>query len=85
MIDPFLFEILACPETRTSLTLAAPEIVLGMNAAIEKGTLQNRGGRRITEKVQAALVRVDNEVAYPVRDDIPDLRIDEQINLRQLK
>jgi uncharacterized protein YbaR (Trm112 family) len=85
VIDPFLLEILVCPETKANIALAPPELVLALNAAIEKGSLSNRAGKRITERVQAALVRQDNEVAYPVRDGIPVMLVDEQIALRQIR
>ncbi len=83
MVDPFLLEILVCPETKANVSLAPPEVVLGLNEAIEKGTLVNRGGRRVTERIQAALVRQDNEVAYPVRDGVPVMLVDEQLSLRR--
>ena len=85
MIDPFLLEILVCPETKANVSLAPPELVLALNTAIEKGALHNRSGRRVTERVQAALVRQDNEVAYPVRDGLPMMLVDEQISLRQIR
>ena len=85
MLDPFLLEILVCPETKANVSLAPPELVVALNAAIEKGALSNRGGKRVTERVQAALVRQDNEVAYPVRDGLPMMLVDEQISLRQIR
>jgi uncharacterized protein YbaR (Trm112 family) len=85
VIDPFLLEILVCPETKANVALAPPELVIALNAAIEKGSLSNRGGKRVTDRVQAALVRQDNEVAYPVRDGIPVMLVDEQIALRQVR
>ena len=83
-LQPFLLEILVCPETKANLALAPSELVRQLNAAIEKGALLNRAGERVSPKVEAALVRQDQAVAYPVRDDIPVLLIDEQIDLSQL-
>lgn len=83
-IDPFLLEILVCPETRANVALAPPELLKTLQAAAEKGTLVNRGGQKVP-KLDAALVRQDNEVAYPVRDDIPLMLVDEQISLRALR
>jgi uncharacterized protein YbaR (Trm112 family) len=83
-LEGFLLDLLVCPETRANLALASPDVLKVLNAAAEKGTLTNRGGHRVA-RLDAALVRQDNEVAYPVRDDIPLLLLDEQIALRGLK
>ena len=83
-LDPFLLEILVCPETKQNLALAPPPVLEQLNAAIEHGRAVNRGGRRLTEALEAALLRQGNEVAYPVRDDIPLLLVDEQIAFRDL-
>ena len=84
-LQPFLLELLVCPETKGNLALASSELVRQLNTAIEKGTLLNRAGERVTQKLEAALVRQDQAVVYPVRDDIPELLLDEQIALDQLK
>lgn len=84
-LDPFLLEILVCPETRANVALGNAEIVKQVNAAIEKGTLTMKSGERVLEKVDALVVRQDNEVAYAVRDGIPIMLISQQISLRQLR
>ena len=83
-LDPFLLEILVCPETKANVALAPPAVLEQLNAAIEKGGVVNRGGKRVTEPLEAALLRQDNEVAYPVRGDVPLLLVDEQIAFRDL-
>ncbi|MCC7071854.1 MAG: hypothetical protein IT383_11065, partial [Deltaproteobacteria bacterium] len=45
-LDPFLLEILVCPETKQDLTLAPPEVLEQLNAAIAKGRAVTRGGKR---------------------------------------
>ena len=52
-----------------------------MNEAAEAGTLVNRAGRPVPPPLQDLLVRDDGRVAYPVRDDIPIMLIDESIDL----
>lgn len=77
-IDPFLVELLACPETRAPVGLAPPDLLGRLQAAAAKGTLKNRAGRKV-ERMDAALVRQDGAVAYPVYDDVPHMIADEQI------
>lgn len=83
-IDQQLLDILACPETKESVSLADETLIAKINAAIEAGTLQNRAGENIKEKIDAGLVREDNKYLYPIRDDIPIMLIDEGIPLENL-
>lgn len=84
MVDPELLDILVCPENKTKVTLAEEALVDKANAAIETGTLKNRAGDTIEEKIDAGLVREDKAYMYPIRDDIPIMLIDEAIPLEQL-
>jgi len=81
-LDPFLLEILVCPETKANLTQATPPQLALLNAAIDKGGVINRGGRRHTERLQGALLRQDGQVAYPVVGELPLLLVDEQLDVR---
>ena len=81
MIDQTLLDILVCPETKQPLHVADAELVGKVNAAIEAGTVTNRGGEAVTEALVEALVREDGSFLYPVRDDIPIMLIDESIPL----
>lgn len=83
-VDPFLLEILVCPETRRPVRLASDDMAKALQAASAKGTLTNRGGQRV-DRFEHALVRDDNEVAYPVRNGIPIMLIDEQVSLHQVR
>ena len=84
MIDPELLEILVCPENKTPVALADDAMVAEANAAIEGGTLKNRGGEAVSERIDGGLVREDRVYMYPIRDDIPVMLIDEAIPLDQL-
>jgi uncharacterized protein YbaR (Trm112 family) len=64
--------------------LAEPPVVHKLNAAIAAGKLKNRAGAAISSPIEAALVRVDGKLAYPVIGDIPHMLIDEAIPLDQL-
>ena len=79
-----LLEILACPETKEPVAQAGEELIAKINAAIENGTLQNRSGQKIVEKIDGGLIRKDRKYLYPIRDDIPIMLIDEGIPLEQL-
>jgi len=82
MIDKDLLSILVCPETREDLENADESIVNKINEQIEQGMLVNRAKEKVTQKIDGALKRVgETQVFYPVREGIPILLIDEQINL----
>jgi uncharacterized protein YbaR (Trm112 family) len=84
MVDPELLSILVCPENKTPVTEADSDLVAKVNAAIEAGTLKNRAGETIKERIDGGLVREDGLYLYAVRDDIPIMLIDEAIPLDQL-
>lgn len=84
MVDPELLEILVCPENRTPVALAAEDLVGKINAAIAAGTLKNRAGAEVKEKIDGGLVREDRAYLYAIREDIPIMLIDEAIPLAQL-
>ncbi len=84
MLDAALVAMLACPETRQPLRLAEPELVAAVNWAIAAGNATNRAGVTIREPVDGLLVRDDGVVAYPVREEIPVLLIDEGIPMSGL-
>lgn len=81
MIDTELLQILVCPETKQSLRLADPALLERVNQAVADGSLRNRGGEVVAAALEAALVRQDDKVLYPVRDDIPIMLLDEAIEL----
>ena len=83
MLDEKFIKILACPETKKPLALAQPDLVDKVNASIERGTVVNKGGEKVTKKIDGGLVwRESPERLYPIRNDTPVLLIDEAIPLR---
>ena len=83
-LDPELLDILVCPETHRPVALADEELLSRVRVAAEGGSLINRGGDPVSPSLQALLVRDDGRVAYPVRDEIPIMLIDESIDLGAL-
>lgn len=81
MIDKELLEMLACPQTHQSLAMADAATLERLNAAIAAGSLRNVGGKPVAEKLVEALVREDRRLAYPIRDGIPVLLVDEGLAL----
>jgi uncharacterized protein YbaR (Trm112 family) len=83
-IDELLLSILVCPETREKVAPADADTLAKLNALVDKGTLVNRKGQHVTERLDAALQRADGAVCYAVRGDIPIMLVDEAIPLDQL-
>ena len=80
-IDPKLLAILCCPETKQHVTLLDDSRLENLNQKIEAGELQNKIGAVIREKLDGALIRSDQRIAYPIREGIPIMLIDEGIPL----
>ena len=81
MLDSDFLKILACPETKQSLSLADEATLAKANAKIQSGVLKNRAGQNVSEKIDAALIREDRKYLYPVRQDIPIMLVEESISL----
>ena len=72
-MDPDLLAILVCPESRQPLREADADLLAALNERIRSGGLANVGGESVSEELEAALVREDGAIAYPVRQGIPVL------------
>lgn len=81
MISPELLAILCCPESHQELRLAPPELVTKLNQEIAAGKVRNVGGAVLKESIDGGLIRADEKVLYPIRQQIPVLLIDEGIPL----
>ena len=80
-IDPELLSILVCPETHQPLAVAGDDVLAGLNAQVEGGALSNRQGDPVKSAIVEGLVRDDGKALYVVEDGIPNLLIDERIDL----
>ena len=81
MVDPELTRLLCCPETHQDLREADPTVIASLNQQIAAGTLKNRAGRGVHQKLDGGLIRFDGKFLYPVRQDIPVMLVDEAIPL----
>jgi uncharacterized protein len=84
LTDEFV-RLMCCPEDRTPLTLADSALVASLNESILAGRLKNRGGRPVSDRLDGALVRGDQAIAYPIVQDLPILLVDEGIPLEQIR
>ncbi len=74
-----LLAILCCPETKQDIRQLEPKLVEQLNQRIEKGELKTKGGQSVSEKIDGGLLRNDEAVVYPIRDQIPIMLIEEGI------
>jgi len=79
MIRPELLELLRCPETHQTLSLAPPELIGRVNSQIATQTLRNRAGKLLEEPLEGGLLREDGAVLYPIRGKLPIMLIDEGV------
>jgi uncharacterized protein YbaR (Trm112 family) len=82
-LTPQLLELLRCPETHQRLRLANAEELAALNQRVDAGTLVNHAGVARKPHLEAALLREDGRVAYPVDQDIPCLLIEESFLLER--
>ncbi len=78
-----LLAILCCPETKQEVRPLETAVVERLNQRIVKGELKTKGGQPVTEKIDGGLLRKDNTVAYPIRDQIPIMLIEEGILIEE--
>jgi len=77
--------MLRCPNDRSTLTAAEPELLARLNAAIAAKRLTNVAGQRVERPIDGGLVRAAGDLVYPIVDQIPVMLFDEAIPLAQLE
>ncbi|MFP4600228.1 MAG: hypothetical protein ACOC9J_01865 [Persicimonas sp.] len=75
------FDALRCPETGQTLRRLGDERLDELNNAIRNGELSNEAGESVERTLEGALVREDEDVAYPIRDGVPNLLMGDRITL----
>jgi uncharacterized protein YbaR (Trm112 family) len=81
MLNPELLALLVCPETHQDVALALPDEIAQINASIAQGLVHTTAGVAVEQPVEAALIRIDRRVAYPIRDGIPVMLVPEGLDL----
>jgi|YNPMSStandDraft_1061717.scaffolds.fasta_scaffold06810_3 uncharacterized protein YbaR (Trm112 family) len=79
-----LLEILCCPLTKSPLKLVPQEVLDRINERIAQGGVRYESGAVVKERLEEALVTVDHQRLYAVRESIPVMLIEESIPTAQL-
>lgn len=83
-LDKELLAILCCPETKQPVSIADTLLIQRINNAIASGSLNNKGKKPVSTQLEGGLVREDQQILYPIRENIPVMLIEEGIPLDQL-
>lgn len=83
-IDKDLLAILCCPETKQPVSMADPLLVKKLNEAVARAGLKNKGKKPVSEPLDGGLIRADQKILYPIRENIPVMLIEEGIPLDQI-
>jgi uncharacterized protein YbaR (Trm112 family) len=82
-LTPELLQLLADPETHEPLALADEGQLTRLRAAIQAGSAKRRGGQPASGDFEGALLSQGQRVAYLIAGGIPNLLIDERLELSQ--
>ena len=80
-LNPELLAVLADPETREPVSLANEAQLARLREALASGEARRHDGAAPPTEVQAALISQQGKVAYLVQDGIPNLLVDERLEL----
>lgn len=80
-LSPDLLALLADPETHEALALATDAELAGLRDAIQSGAARRRDGKAPSASFEAALLSQGRKVAYLVEEGIPNLLVDERLEL----
>ena len=72
-----LLEILCCPLTKQPLKVVDEETIFKINERIAAGDVNYENGNPVKEPLEEALVTVDHERLYAVKDSIPVMLVEE--------
>lgn len=81
MVESELISLLCCPETHQELRLVNADMLARLNERVAAGTLKNRGGQPVRQRLEGGLIRSDEKLLYPILENIPVMLIEEAIPL----
>ena len=84
MVDAQLLALLVCPATHQEVTLASPADVERLIQGVREGIVRTVGGVEADATFDGALLRQDGAVAYPIRDGIPVMLVEEGLVIDRL-
>jgi uncharacterized protein YbaR (Trm112 family) len=76
-----LLDLLADPETREPLHAASDAEVAALKSAVAAGQARRRDGKTPSTSFEGALLSQGRKVAYTVEGGIPNLLVDERLEL----
>jgi len=80
-IDAELLEILVCPETHQPVAMADEALLGTLNERIKSGSLKNHQGDALSKPITEGLLREDGKALYIIDDGLPNMLIDERIDI----
>jgi uncharacterized protein YbaR (Trm112 family) len=80
-LSPELLALLADPETHEPLLLASESELSQLREAVQSGRAMRRSGQPAQARFEGALLSQAKRVAYLIEDGIPNLLIDERLEL----
>jgi len=78
------FSLLICPATKQSLSLAPKALLQAINTKIRRRALKNEFGQTLRKPLEAALIRTDLTLLYPIREKLPIVLFGESVDLYQV-
>ncbi len=82
-LSPELLELLADPETHEPLTQASEGDLRALAAAVREGRAARKSGQPLPPELEGALLSQGRRVAYVIENGIPNLLIEERLELSQ--
>jgi len=80
-IEADFLRLLVCPQSHEPLRMASEEELGRVNRSIRAGTARNRAGDTVVGEIEEGLVAESGGFVYPVSEGIPNLLVEEAIDL----